>query len=113
MARSSRATRFFVLAVLLTWLAWIPAALIPNGIDASAGRILLYVGGLGPVVALLMVLALRSQVHARHDFVRRLTDLDALRAPATLLALVLPPLFGLRALLSYSAPTTARQRSHS
>jgi hypothetical protein len=59
MARLSMVIRFFVVAALLTWLAWVPAALIPNDVDSSAGRILLYVGGLGPVVALVVVLTSR------------------------------------------------------
>lgn len=51
------ATRFLALAIALSWLAWLPATLIAGGATAMPGRVLYWVGGAGPLLALIVALA--------------------------------------------------------
>ncbi len=51
------ARRFLALAIALSWLAWLPATLIAGGATTMPGRLLHWVGGVGPLLALIVALA--------------------------------------------------------
>lgn len=81
---------FFALAFALSWACWVPAALLPGGAAAAAGRWLLWAGGTGPLLATLAVLAPRGQRVARARWVRRLRNVAGLASPAGLLCVLVP-----------------------
>ena len=56
--------RYLLLAITLTWLCWVPAVLMPSGIETVSGRVLVYAGGLGPLAAVTIVLLPRAQARA-------------------------------------------------
>lgn len=85
-----RIAAFFLLAFGLTWLCWLPAALSPAGATTDNGRLLLYAGGAGPLLATLMMLWPASQREIRARWWRRLGNIRGLLSPAGALCVVLP-----------------------
>ncbi len=96
--------RFLALAIALSWLAWLPAALIAGGATAGPGRVLHWAGGTGPLLALAVALA-RSRLE-RALFVARLR-FSPLVSRYGLAALLLPIAFGAAA---WTAQTVATGR---
>jgi membrane protease YdiL (CAAX protease family) len=93
---------FFALAFGLTWLCWIPAALGETGAYSASGRLLLYAGSAGPLLATLICLAPASQRRARARWWRRLTCVGGLASPAGAMAVLAPVLAAQLALDSYA-----------
>jgi uncharacterized protein len=92
------AYRFLFLAVALTWLAWIPAALIPDGwVDR---HLLIYLGGVGPLIALVAELIRQRGSGTALEFLQRVTDTRALISLPMLAAFCLPVLFAVFGALS-------------
>ncbi|GAB4464639.1 MAG: hypothetical protein OHK0044_02340 [Burkholderiaceae bacterium] len=85
------APRFLALALVLSWLAWLPATLIDGGATTTPGRLLLSAGAAGPLLALAVALARSRAERAR--FVARLR-LAPLASRHGLAAPLLPLAFG-------------------
>jgi membrane protease YdiL (CAAX protease family) len=83
--------RFLLLALTLTWLAWLPAALLDGGVTTSPGRLLHWVGGAGPLLAL--VVALARSGSERRLFAERLR-FGSMWSRHGLAAVLLPIAFG-------------------
>jgi membrane protease YdiL (CAAX protease family) len=96
------ARRFLALALALSWLAWLPATLIAGGANAMPGRVLHWVGGAGPLLALIVALARSSSERAL--FVARLR-VAPLASRYGLAALLLPIAFGAAAWAAQTAFT--------
>jgi membrane protease YdiL (CAAX protease family) len=96
------ARRFLALAIALSWLAWLPAALIAGGATAAPGRVLHWVGGAGPLLALIVALV-RSRSE-RALLVARLR-VAPLASRYGLAALLLPIAFGAAAWAAQTALT--------
>jgi membrane protease YdiL (CAAX protease family) len=96
------ARRFLALAIALSWLAWLPAALIAGGATAAPGRVLHWVGGAGPLLALIVALV-RSRSE-RAVFAARLR-VAPLASRYGLAALLLPIAFGAAAWAAQTALT--------
>jgi len=96
------ARRFLALAIALSWLAWLPAALIAGGATAAPGRVLHWVGGAGPLLALIVALV-RSRSE-RALFAARLR-VAPLASRYGLAALLLPIAFGAVAWAAQTALT--------
>lgn len=96
------ARRFLALAIALSWLAWLPATLIAGGATAMPGRVLHWVGGAGPLLALIVALARSSSERAL--FVARLR-VAPLASRYGLAALLLPIAFGAAAWAAQTALT--------
>ena len=65
---------FFGLALGLTWLLWIPAALLPLAEPAWPVLALHYLGGVMPMVAAILLLCTRHTSQERRDYWRRIID---------------------------------------
>lgn len=98
----TRLALFFALAFTLTWACWVPAALGDAGANSNVGRLLLYAGGAGPLLATLLLLAPANQAAARAQWWRRLTQVGGLASPAGMLSVVAPLLVTQLALDSYA-----------
>jgi membrane protease YdiL (CAAX protease family) len=85
------ARRFLALALALSWLACLPATLIEGGATAMPGRVLHWVGGAGPLLALIVALARSGSERAL--FVARLR-VAPLASRYGLAAFLLPIAFG-------------------
>lgn len=96
------AQRFLALALALSWLAWLPATLIAGGATSTPGRVLHWVGGAGPLLALIVALARSSSERAL--FVTRLR-VAPLASRYGLAALLLPIAFGAAAWAAQTALT--------
>lgn len=96
------ARRFLALALALSWLAWLPATLIAGGATAMPGRVLHWIGGAGPLLALIVALARSSSERAL--FVARLR-VAPLASRYGLAALLLPIAFGAGAWAAQTALT--------
>jgi membrane protease YdiL (CAAX protease family) len=86
--------QFLLLALTLTWLAWLPAALLDGGATTTSGRVLHWVGGAGPLLAL--VVALARSGSERKLFVERLR-VGSIWSRYGLAAVLLPIAFGVAA----------------
>ncbi|HEC35581.1 MAG TPA: CPBP family intramembrane metalloprotease [Anaerolineae bacterium] len=65
---------FFALTFGWTWLFWIAAAVSGQSIEALPVRLLLYLGGIGPALAGILLTYLTQDREGRRDFWRRLID---------------------------------------
>jgi membrane protease YdiL (CAAX protease family) len=83
--------RFLALAIALSWLAWLPATLIAGGATAIPGRVLHWVGGVGPLLALIVALARSGSERA---LFRARLRVGPLASGYGLAALLLPIAFG-------------------
>ncbi|HEY76297.1 MAG TPA: CPBP family intramembrane metalloprotease [Thermoflexia bacterium] len=91
---------FFALAFGLSWLFWIPAALSGQGTDMSSARLLLYLGGLGPPLAGILLTHLTRDREGRWDYWRHVVDFKRIGAGwYGVILLTVPALTGLAALL--------------
>jgi len=91
---------FFALTFGWTWLFWITAVLSGQSIEALSVRLLLYLGGLGPLLAGILLTHLTQDREGRRDYWRRVVDFKRIGAGwygVTLLTI--PVLTGLAALL--------------
>ncbi|MEW5881437.1 MAG: CPBP family glutamic-type intramembrane protease [Pseudomonadota bacterium] len=79
------ARRFLVLAIALSWLAWLPAALIDGGATATPGGVLHSAGGTGPLLALIVALARSGSERALFRARLRVAPLASRYGPAALL----------------------------
>lgn len=70
---------FLALALAFSWLFWIPAALIGQDIWAGPQVWLLYIGGLGPVAAALLLLYGAGDPTQQRDYWRRVFDYRRIR----------------------------------
>ncbi|MBC7234827.1 MAG: CPBP family intramembrane metalloprotease [Chloroflexi bacterium] len=91
---------FLLLAVVLSWLFWLPAALFARTWPAFLLRALHYLGGLGPTVAAIGLVSLREGQNERRCYWRRIIDARRIRGGWWLaMLLLIPALTGLGALL--------------
>jgi membrane protease YdiL (CAAX protease family) len=70
----SKPWKFFWIAYGISWAFWIPAALIPGNIMESRWVILLYLGGLGPAAAAVILVLIRGDRVSRKEYWSRLVD---------------------------------------
>lgn len=84
---------FFLLAYVVSWAFWIPAAAASLGLIGAVPTVLLhYLGGLGPMVSALVIAAIVRGKDESDDFVGRMTHggawiILAIAVPAALFAL--------------------------
>jgi membrane protease YdiL (CAAX protease family) len=71
---SSKPLYFFIIALGFSWLFWIPAAFVKEDIPNSPWVILLYVGGLGPALAGILLSHLNTGSSTRKDYWSRVFD---------------------------------------
>lgn len=65
---------FFLFAIGFSWLFWVPAAFIEADIQNSSWVILLYVGGLGPALAGILLTYLAHDKDYQKEYWRRVFD---------------------------------------
>ncbi len=78
---------FFLIALGLTWIFWIPAAFIRGKIIDTPWIILLYLGGIGPMVAAIVLTYRASDRTLIRDYWKRAFDPRKIRAPWYLIIL--------------------------
>ncbi len=90
---------FFLFALLLTWLFWIPAALLPAGEPALVRMFLHYLGGVMPLATALAIVYTRHTQQEQRDYWWRALDFSRIGARWYVVVLLLAPaLTGLSAL---------------
>jgi len=92
---------FFVLAFGLSWLFWIPAALLDTEKLLVLVIVLYFVGGFGPTVAGILVIGRTFDLEQQRDFVRRLFGFRRIGARWYALILLLFPLLALLDVWAY------------
>ena len=65
---------YFALTLGWTWLFWIPAALSGQDVMTFPVALLLYIGGVGPALAGILLTYLTKDREGRRDYWRRLID---------------------------------------
>jgi membrane protease YdiL (CAAX protease family) len=70
-SRRSNPWHYFALVFGWSWLFWIPAALLGRSVSAFPANLLLYLGGVGPLLAALVLTYLTQDRAGRRDFWRR------------------------------------------
>ena len=66
--------KYFLIAFGFSWLFWIPAVLIGTDIFSSPWVFLLYLGGVGPAVAAVLLKHLKTDPSVRKDYWSRVID---------------------------------------
>lgn len=92
---------FFVLALALSWLAWIPLALLGEDPMTFPYLILMILGGLGPAVAEIILVFGLGNRQLRRDYKHRVLDVRRIGWKwAAVILLIFPVLNGIATLLS-------------
>jgi membrane protease YdiL (CAAX protease family) len=92
---------FFALAYALSWVFWVPAALFGRDFTSTAWGIPYILGGFGPSVAGIIMVARSAAKEEQRDFWRRVVDFGRISAGWYLfIALIFPALFALSVLLT-------------
>lgn len=91
---------FFAVAFGWTWLFWILAALLGQGMDTAAGAVLLLLGVIGPMIAGIGFTYLTQGKEGRRDYWKRIIDFKRIGAGWVLVIfLFVPVLTAIAALL--------------
>lgn len=86
---------FFILNFTWTWLFWIPAALLSRSGSSILVTALHFIGGIGPVLAALILVYMRKNVDFKRDYWRRVFDFKRIKARWYIVILLTFPLFTL------------------
>jgi membrane protease YdiL (CAAX protease family) len=99
-SRRSSPWLYFALAYGWSWLCWIPAALSGRSVQTFPVASLLYLGGLGPPLAAIVLTYLTQGREGRRDYWRRVVDFRRICAGwYAVILLTFPLLIGLTVLL--------------
>jgi membrane protease YdiL (CAAX protease family) len=91
---------YFALAYGVSWLFWVPAALLGRDVTRFPAMLLLYLGGVGPPLAAIVLTYLTQSRAGRRDFWSRVVDLRRIGVGwYAIILLTFPALIGLAALL--------------
>lgn len=83
---------YFIIAIAFSWLFWIPATFVNKNILESPWVILLYVGGVGPAVAGILLTYLNKDEQTRREYWQRVIDVKRMGRVWYLLVLFAYPL---------------------
>ena len=101
-SKRSNSWLFFALTYGWTWFFWIPATLIGQETSAFPVTLLRYLGGIGPVVAAIILTYITQSKEGRRDYWRRVIDLRRIRAKwYAVIFLAVPLLTAIAALLDF------------
>jgi membrane protease YdiL (CAAX protease family) len=73
-SKGSRPWVFFALTYGVSWFFWIPATLVGQGVSTSPVALLLYLGGLGPPLAGIILTYLTRGKEGRRDYWQRVIE---------------------------------------
>lgn len=83
---------FYILTILLSWIPWLTVWFWGRGIEATAGKVLLYLGGIGPALAVVGVIFYQRSTAMGKDVLKRLTTFTLISKQGILLIIVIPVL---------------------
>ncbi len=92
---------FFVFAYALSWVFWIPAALIKSEGFRPLAIMLYFVGGFGPTVAGVVMIDRTLNKEGQRDFLRRLVDFRRIGGWWYVFILLVFPFFAVLTVLMY------------
>ncbi len=91
--------RFFALALAWSWLFWLTAVFVGGDVQTFPTILLLFAGGLGPMLAALFLLYCRGDSSQQHDYWKRVFDMRRIGVKWWVVILLTPPLLKVLALL--------------
>ncbi len=91
---------YFVFAFRLSWLFWIPLAVLGTDVSKAPGKIWLGVGILGPSVAAIVLTHVLGDKQARRDFWDRVVSFRRISGRWYAIILLFAPLYSLLAIIT-------------